>query len=373
MEKLRFVGLDVHARTITVAVAESGGGEVRSLGTIPNDPEAVRRLVKQLGPVERLRVCYEAGPTGFVLYWQLTRLGVACVVVAPTLIPVRASDRVKTDRRDALKLARCLRAGDLTAAWVPDAAHEALRDLVRAREAATQDHLRARHRLRTFLLRHGHRPPRGVRAGSQRYQQWLQGVTFALSAQTATFVDYQHEVTHVVARLVRLERALDDAIASAPAPMRAVIAALQALRGVAQVTAATLVAEVGPVMRFGSARQLMGYAGYGVREDSSGARIRRGGITKTGNAHVRRCVGEVAWHARRRPALGPTLRARQVGLDPAVREMAWTAQHRLARRYAHLVARGKSPHQAATAVAREVLGFVWAIGQHTERAALASA
>jgi transposase len=163
MKRIKFVGLDVHAETISVAVAEQGG-EIRSLGVIPNREESIRKLVKKLGPVEELRFCYEAGPTGYVLYWQLTRMGAKCEVVAPTLVPVKAGDRVKTDRRDALKLARNYRAGELTAVWVPDAAHEALRDLVRAREAAKKDELRARHRLSKFLLRHGRRPPMGVKA-----------------------------------------------------------------------------------------------------------------------------------------------------------------------------------------------------------------
>jgi hypothetical protein len=163
MKRVKFVGLDVHAETIAIAVAEPGG-EVRSLGVIPNREDSVRKLVRKLGPVEELRFCYEAGPTGYVLYWQLTRMGAKCEVVAPTLVPVKSGDRVKTDRRDALKLARNYRAGELTPVWVPDAAHEALRDLVRAREAAKKDELRARHRLNKFLLRHGRRPPMGVKA-----------------------------------------------------------------------------------------------------------------------------------------------------------------------------------------------------------------
>src|SRR5882672_7466669 len=168
MKKVRFIGLDVHAETIAVAVAEPGG-EVRSLGIVPNRPESIRKLVKKLGPVGSLRACYEAGPTGYVVYWQLTALGVQCDVVAPTLVPVKAGDRVKTDRRDAEKLARCHRAGDLTAVWVPDEAHEALRDLVRAREAAKKDQLRAKHRLSKFLLRHGRRPPMGVKVWTIKY------------------------------------------------------------------------------------------------------------------------------------------------------------------------------------------------------------
>jgi transposase len=164
MSKVRFIGLDVHAETIAVAAAEPDG-EVRSLGVIPNRAESIRRLIKKLGPAEQLRVCYEAGPTGYVVYWQLTGLGVRCEVVAPTLVPVKAGDRVKTDRRDATKLARSYRSGDLTPVWVPDATHEALRDLVRAREAAKKDQLRARHRLAKFLLRQGRRPPTAMRRG----------------------------------------------------------------------------------------------------------------------------------------------------------------------------------------------------------------
>ena len=231
MSKVRFIGLDVHADTIAVAVAEPGG-EVRSLGVIPNRPESIRKLVKKLGPAEQLRVCYEAGPTGYVIYWQLTALGVRCEVVAPTLVPVKAGDRVKTDRRDAEKLARSYRAGDLTAVWVPDAAHEALRDLVRAREAAKKDQLRARHRLGKFLLRHGRRPPTGMTSWTQRYLAWIKtAVHFEQPAQEATLLDYLHEVEHVAGRIERLERAIDEAVQTAPARMRAVIAALQALAG----------------------------------------------------------------------------------------------------------------------------------------------
>ncbi len=209
MKKVQFVGLDVHAETIAVAVAEPGG-VVRSVGVIPNRPESIRRLVKQLGSPEHVRACYEVGPTGYVLYWQLTALGVRCEVVAPTLVPVKAGDRVKTDRRDALKLARSYRAGDLTPVWVPDAAHEALRDVVRAREAAKKDQLRARHRLGKFLLRHRRRPPTGMNAWTQRHLAWVKSVRFAQAAQEATLVDYLHEVDHAAARLERLEAALDE-------------------------------------------------------------------------------------------------------------------------------------------------------------------
>jgi transposase len=366
MSNVRFIGLDVHAETIAVAAAEAAG-EVRSLGVIPNRIESLRKLVKKLGPVERLRVCYEAGPTGYVVYWQLTALGVPCEVVAPTLVPVKAGDRVKTDRRDALKLARSYRAGDLTPVWVPDPTHEALRDLVRAREAAKKDQLRARHRLGKFLLRHGRRPPTAIKAWTQAHLAWVKrAVHFEQAAQEATLLDYIQEVDHVAARITRLEAAIDTAVTTAPAQMRAVIEALQALRGIAAVTAVTIVAEIGRLSRFATPRQLMGYSGAVPREHSSGERTRRGGITKTGNAHLRRVIVEAAWAARHRPAVGAALRKRQATISAEVIEIAWTAQHRLHARYRALSERGKCRQQVITAIGRELLGFIWAIGVHAE-------
>src|SRR6201993_199967 len=212
MKRVKFVGLDVHAETIAVAIAEQNG-EVRSLGVVPNREDSVRKLVRKLGPVEELRFCYEAGPTGYVLYWQLARMGAKCEVVAPTLVPVKSGDRVKTDRRDALKLARNYRAGELTAVWVPDAAHEALRDVVRAREAAKKDQLRARHRLNKFLLRHGRRPPMGVKLWTIKYLEWVKReVHFEQMAQEATLLDYLHEVEHAAARIARLAGAIEEAV-----------------------------------------------------------------------------------------------------------------------------------------------------------------
>lgn len=361
MRNVRFVGLDVHAETIAVAVAEADG-EVRALGVIPNRLEAIRPLMKKLGPPETLRTCYEAGPTGYALYWQLTALGVRCEVIAPTLVPVKPGDRVKTDRRDAIKLARCYRAGDLTPVWVPDAAYEALRDLVRAREAAKRDQLRARHRLNKFVLRHGRRPPTPLKAWTDRHLCWVTTVRFAHPAQEATRLDYFHEVEHAAARIGRLERALDEAIDAAPPAMRAVIDALQALRGIARLSAATIVAEVGTRSRFTTARQLMGYSGAVAREASSGERTRRGGITKTGNAHLRRIVVEAAWAYRHPPVVGPTLRKRQAGASVEIQAIAWKAQHRLHGRYRKLIGKGKCPQQVVTAIGRELLGFIWAIG-----------
>jgi transposase len=368
MKNIRFVGLDVHAETIAVAVAEPNG-EVRSLGTIPNREESVRRLVRKLGPVEQLHTGYEAGPTGYVLYWQLTALSVRCDVVAPTLIPMKSGDRVKTDRRDAEKLARCLRAGDLTPVWVPDAAHEALRDLVRAREAAKRDQHRARQRLGKFLLRHGIRRPETMKtAWSKPHLEWIKmKVHFDLLALEVTLTDYVHEVEHLALRLARLEAAISQAARSAPARMRVVIQALQALRGVAEIGAVTIVAEVGELSRFTGARQLMGYSGLVPSEHSSGGRRIQSRITKTGNAHLRRVMVEAAWAYQFRPWLGGYLLKRQTNLPQEVKEIAWKAQHRLHGRYRELLHNGKNKPQIVTAIGRELLGFIWAIGVMIEK------
>lgn len=366
----RYVGLDVHADSIAVAVAEAGrDGEVRSLGIIPNRAESVRKLFTKLGPRKYLRVCYEAGPCGYELYWQLVGLGVACEVVAPTLVPVKAGDRVKTDRRDAIKLARCYRAGELTAVWVPDRAHEALRDLVRAREAAKRDQLRARHRLGKFLLRNGRHRPKQSRAWGAAHMKWLQGVRFEEFGAQATMVDYLAEIDHVAERITRLERAIDDAIAQAPEQTQALVDGLQALRGVAKMTAVTVAAEVGQMSRFDRARQLMGYSGTVPSEHSSGGpgKAKRGAITKTGNAHLRRVLVEAAWAYRHRPGVKGALKTRQQGLSDEVKAISWRAQHRLHERYRRLLGRGKDKPKVITAIARELLGFVWAIGIQVER------
>lgn len=369
-EKVRFLGLDVHAETIAVAVAEPDGS-VRSLGTIANREDAVRKLVKKLGPVEQLRACYEAGPTGYVLYWQLTQLGVECSVIAPSLVPVKAGDRVKTDRRDAEKLARSFRSGDLTAVWVPDAGSEALRDLVRAREAAKQDQLRARHRLNKFLLRSGRRPAMGVKAWTLPYMAWVRALRFEQPAQESTRLDYLHEVEHMGDRVKRLEQAIREAVKLAAPQIRQVIAGLQALRGVAELSAVTIVSELGSMARFEGARQLMAYSGTIPSEDSSGKRTRRGAITKTGNAHLRRIAVESAWSYRLRPGVGPELRRRQQGVSEEIKEIAWKAQNRLHKRYVKLSLAGKDQRKIVTAVGRELLGFIWAIGTRAETAARA--
>jgi transposase len=368
-EKLRFLGMDVHAETIAVAVAEPDG-EVRSLGTIANREDSIRKFIKKLGSPEHLRACYEAGPTGFVLYWQLTRLGVDCTVVAPSLVPKKPGDRVKTDRRDALKLAHCHRNGDLTAVWVPDEASEALRDLVRQREAAKQDQLRARHRLTKFLLRTGQRPPLGLKAWTERYMRWLAQVRYAQPAQEVTRLDCMNEFEHMSARVKRLEEAILEVIKQAPQAMQELIRGLQALRGVAHISAVTLAAELGNDIssRFETARKLMGYSGAFPSENSSGKRIRKGAITKAGNAHLRRIVVESAWCYRHLPRVGEKLRKRHEGIPAEILEIVWKAQHRLHKRYRKLTLAGKDLRKVMTAVARELLGFIWAIAIKIEQA-----
>ncbi len=303
-----------------------------------------------------------------MLYWQLTALGAKCEVVAPSLVPRKPGERVKSDRRDALKLARCYRAGDLTPVWVPDAAHEALRDLVRAREAANGDLLRAGHRLSKFLLRHGWRRPESIKSPwTNVHLQWIKTkVHFEQPAQEIALTDYVHQVEHLGARIERLDQAVLEAARSVPPEMRTVIEALQALRGIAQVTAVAIVAELGQISRFAKARQLMGYSGLVPSEHSSGERKRRGAITKTGNAHLRCVIVEAAWAYQFRPWLGGYLLKRQGGLSEEVKEIAWKAQHRLHARYRKLLAHGKNKPQIVTAVGRELLGFVWAIGVNVE-------
>ena len=335
----KYVGLDVSKEMIAVAVADSGRGAPRSLGNIENTPQAIRKLMKKIGDNADLEVCYEAGPTGYGIYRQLKEMGISCIVVAPSLIPKRQGDRVKTDRRDALRLAQLLRSGELTAVWVPGEDDEALRDLVRARQDTKEDLLRARHRLSKFLLRNGLCAPTGVRNWSTKHQQWLGTLKWEHRAQQITFQEYSHQIDEIKERIKRLEQEMhDQATESSHAP---VIQALQTLRGVAEVTAITLVAEVGKFSRFRSPKQLMAYAGLVPREYSSGSSRWQGGISKTGNTHVRFAVVESAWSYRYKPALKGELRKRQEGQSPQAQMIAWKAQDRLHRKYFKMISRGK--------------------------------
>lgn len=369
MMQHRYVGLDVHRATIAVAIADRDHAPT-SYGTIANDPTAVHKLMTRLGgPEVCLHVAYEAGPTGYVLHRQLTGLGIDCLVVAPSLIPVRPGDKVKTDRRDALKLARLLRSGDLTPVWVPDQEHEALRNLVRARADAKVDELRAKHRLSKLLLRQGCRPPVGVRNWSKRYLHWLRQVEFEHVADQVVFADYLAQVTAATERVKRLEAALRQCAATTrQAP---VIAALQAFRGIGLLSAVTIVAEAGDLRRFPTAPQFMAYTGAVPGEASSGSKQHRGRITRTGNSALRHMLGEAAHHARHAPCLSDELKRRQKHVPQRVVDLAWQAQLRLHARYRHLYSR-VGPHKAIMAVARELAGFVWAVGHALQEGAAAA-
>ena len=366
----RYVGLDVHKEIIAVAVCDESGF-AQSLGNIPNTPDAVAQLMRKLAARGSLQVAYEAGPCGYVLYHQLHKLGIPCLVAAPTLIPVRSGDRVKTDRRDALKLARFLRSGDLTAVFVPDEHHIALRDLLRCRQDAKQDQRRARNRLTKFLLREGLSPPQPCKPFSEPYQRWLRSLSLTLPAKQRVLCDYIAEVDHVDQRVKLLEADLASLMPSMPEPMQKVVAALQSLHGVQLLTAATVVAEAGELGRFEHAGQLFSYAGLVPSEYSSGgpAGQHRGGLTKTGNAHLRHILVEAAWHYQKRPGISAALLRRRQGLDPQVVQIADRAQLRLYRKFSRMEQRGKATCKAAVAVGRELLGFMWAIAKQTREAA----
>ncbi|TGD41193.1 IS110 family transposase, partial [Pseudotabrizicola sediminis] len=317
MQDSTFIGLDVHKATISVAVARGErGGEVRHWGTVPHRPDHVRKLAEKLAAFGgRLHFCYEAGPCGYGLHRQLVEMVHDCIVVAPSLIPVKAGDRVKTDRRDAVMLAKLHRAGELTAVWVPDAAHEAMRDLVRARATAMRVVGKARQHLQCFLLRHGRIYP-GKKGWTKAYRRWLATVRFTHPAQQIVLQDYIHAVTDAEARVERLTVQIADLL---PGWSLAPVAeAVQAMRGVAFIVAVTVVAEVGDFQRFDNPRQLMAYLGLTPSEHSSGNAVRRGGITKAGSGLARRALIEGAWSYRMQARVSPKLHARLEPLSKAV-------------------------------------------------------
>lgn len=362
MDNITFVGLDVHKATVCAAVAESGrDGEVRQIGVFENRPDVLKKMVTRLGKNgRRLSFCYEAGPCGYGLQRLLRGAGHECVVVAPSLIPIKAGDRVKTDRRDAMMLAKLHRAGELTAIWVPDQAHEAMRDLVRARATAVRVLGKARQHLQGFLLRH-ERVYHGSRAWTVAYQRWLTTVKFEHPAQQIVLQDYIHAVQDAEARRDRLTGQIEELLPNWS--MAPVVAALQAMRGVALVAAVTVVAEVGDFRRFANPRQLMAYLGLVPSEHSSGGSVRRGGITKAGNALARRVLIEGAWTYRLSARVSRKIHDRLEPLSTEIRDIAWKAQVRLCARYRRLVALGKPKVVVTTAIAREMVGFIWAISR----------
>ena len=347
-----FVGLDVHVETITLATIDEAGKTTPAV-RFPNTPDQLAKQLRKRGARERLRVCYEAGPSGYVIYRQLSRIGIACSVVAPSLIPVRPGDRVKTDRRDAEKLARLLRGGELTMVAVPSPEIEAVRDLSREREHAVGELHRHRQHLLSFLLRHGAVPPAKTGRYTKRWWSWVEGLTFATPVERLLRTELREAIQGAERRLERLTAMVEELVETGP--FGELATDLQQLHGIGPISAIGVLAEVGDLGRFAKARQLMAYAGLVPGEDTSGGQTHRGHITKTGNRHLRRLVVEASWHATRRPA--PPLPA---SADRVTR-IAHAAHDRCYRRYARLLYLHKSKQVAIVAVARELLGFIWAI------------
>lgn len=359
-EGTTFVAFDTSKEKIAVAIAEGGKrGEVRFFGVVPSRPDAVRKMIEKLARRhDRLVFCYEAGPTGYALYRQVRSLGYECQVVAPSMVPTRPGGHIKTDRRDATTLAALFRAGELTPVWVPDAAHEAMRDLVRARHAAMESVRRARQQLLSFLLRHGRIFPTR-RHWTRGHRRWLAEQRFDHAAQQIVFQELIHSVEQAMERRDRLEAQM---VALAPSwSLRPVVVALQAMRGLATIGAITLVAEIGDFRRFANPRQLMAWLGLVPREHSSGASSSRGAITKAGNRRARRLLVESAWTYRLPARIATALLDRSRGSPDRVKEIAWKAQIRLCARYRRMQAAGKPTNVITIAIAREIAAFAWAI------------
>jgi transposase len=354
------VAFDQHAAT-TVAAVLLPGQRTPALHTLTSDSPTILRFVQRLH-VASLQCCYEAGPCGFELQRALTAHGIACDVIAPALIPRRPGDRVKTDRRDAVQLAVLYRAGALTAIHIPSEQEEAARDLLRCREDIGVDLLRARHRLSKFLLRHGRRFTATKRAWNTRHHAWLQDQSWSLPALAQTHRAYVRAVDDALARLQTIEADLRELLTLEP--LRTRVERLRCFRGIDDLTALTIAAELGDARRFASASRVMAFTGLVPSESSSGARQTRGHITKTGNAHVRRVLVESAWHYRHHPFVGKALRQRQRGAPEDAIDCAWHAQQRLYRRYRRLAARGKPKQHIVTAIARELSGLLWAALTH---------
>ena len=356
LKSITIIAFNQHAAT-TVAAVLLPGHRTPALHTLTSDSATILRFVDRLRCERPVQCCYEAGPCGFELQRALTSRQIPCDVIAPALIPRRPGDRIKTDRRDAGQLAILSRAGALTAIHIPTEQEEAARDWLRCREDIRADLLRARHRLSKFLLRHGRRFT-ATKAWTQRHGTWLRGQTWPLTALDQTHAAYLRTVDEAVARLLTVEQDLRALLTLEP--LRPRVERLRCFRGINDLTALTIAAELGDPRRFPTAPSTMAYVGLVPSEHSSGAKRARGPITKTGNAHLRRVLVEAAWHYRHRPWVSAALRRRQHGAPQTVIAQAWTAQQRLHRRYHRFAARGKPSQHIVTAVARELTGFAWA-------------
>ena len=360
-----YVGLDVHAETIAVAVADEGRrGEVRFHGTVANTADSVLRLTKRLVAAgKEPSFCCEAGPCGYGLYRHLTKLGFECAVVAPAMIPRKAGDRVKTDRRDAEMLARLWRAGELTPIWTPDEEQEAMRDLIRARKQAMEALKVAKQQLLSFLLRHGLRYDAGS-YWTKRHRRWIAELRrFRYPHQQIAFEELKRTIAQTEDRIATLDRIIEAAIDDwrfAP-----VVDALRALRGVNTTIAATLVAEIGDIARFDSPRQLMAWLGLVPSEHTSANNTRRGRLTRTGNALARTMLVEASWSYRHPAKEGHPYLKRSEHLPGHIRDIGWKAQVRLCKRFRDLARKGKPQPRILAAIARELAGFVWDIARRT--------
>jgi len=363
-----YVGLDVPKESIAVAyAAEKRDAEVISLGTIGTRQCDIDKLIRKLqSKGHALVFVYEAGPCGYWLYRYLTKKGLPCWVVAPSLIPKKPGDRVKTDRRDAAQLARLMRSGDLTPVYVPEVEDEAIRDLVRAREDTVQDLKAAKYRLKAFLLRQDIRYEGRANWGPA-HLRWLAEIVCPTPAQQIVFQEYVRTVSEHHERLQRLEAELRTQVRDWR--LHPVVEALQALRGVQFTVAVTVIAELGDLTRFDNPRQLMSYLGLTPSEYSSGERRRLGGITKAGNTHARRAMIEGAWAYRFPAKVSRAIQIRLEGLPQAIQDIGWKAQVRLCKRYRQLTARGKNVNQVVVAIAREMAAFLWAIARQVPLAA----
>ena len=356
-----YVGLDAHAQSSAIAVADAGEVTApRFLGTVGAKFSELAKALGQLGKPSGLRIVYEAGPCGFAMVRQLRQAGYQCEVVAPSKIPRKPGDRIKTDRRDALTLAGLARAGQLTFVCVPDERDEAMRDLSRARTDAVRARLKARQQLKAMLLRHDRRYT-GKSSWTAAHERYLSAVSFDHRPQEIAFVEYRRAIGEAHARVGLLSAALSEELQHWR--MRPLVCALMTLRGIDELTASSLVAELGELKRFAHARDLMGYLGLVPSEYSSGSRRALGAITKTGNGQARRLLIEAAWNYRFPARISLLLQKRQEGQPAAIREIAWKAQLRLTQRYRRLTARGLQHNKVCVAIARELSGFIWSIGQ----------